>query len=81
MRFNKKNIEEYIKYYEQENKNEAAKGLLRCQYQLGHWNEALLVANQILIDKNAATDDIQMASMIQFHNIIESIMMHYVRLV
>ena len=52
---------------QQENKMEAYKGLLRCQYKAQKWEEAATIAQQILGDKSAATDDIQMANMSLFH--------------
>ena len=52
---------------QQENKMEAYKGLLRCQYKAQKWEEASITAQQILADKSAATDDIQMANMSLFH--------------
>jgi TolA-binding protein len=52
---------------QQENKMEAYKGLLRCQYKAQKWEEASSIAQQILADKSAATDDIQMANMSLFH--------------
>lgn len=57
---------------QQENKNEASKGLLRCQYKLNKWQEAFQNANQIVVDKNAAFDDLQMATMIIYHNLMEN---------
>ena len=52
---------------QQENKMEAYKGLLRCQYKAQKWIEASSIAQQILSDKSSATDDIQMANMSLFH--------------
>jgi TolA-binding protein len=52
---------------QQENKMEAYKGLLRCQYKAEKWQEASVIAQQILADKSAATDDIQMANMSLYH--------------
>ncbi len=52
---------------QQENKMEAYKGLLRCQYKAQKWEQAAVIAQQILQDKSAATDDIQMANMSLFH--------------
>ena len=52
---------------QQENKTEATKGLLRCAYKSGKWNESAKVANMILEDKLSATDDIEMANMSLYH--------------
>jgi len=46
------------------NKLEASRGLLRCQYQLAQWNEALPNAQEILNNKSAAADDKIFANMI-----------------
>ena len=46
---------------------EAYKGLLRCQYKAQKWEEAAIIAQQILANKSAASDDIQMANMSLFH--------------
>ena len=48
---------------QQEQKNEAIKGLLRCQYKLENWDEAAKTAAIILVEKNSASDDILMANM------------------
>ena len=48
----------------QENKLEAGRGLLRCQYQLGQWAEALPNAKEILANKTAGADDKIFAYMI-----------------
>ena len=48
---------------QQEQKNEAIKGLLRCQYKVENWEEAAKTASLILIDKNSASDDLLMANM------------------
>ena len=53
---------------QQENKVEAVKGLLRCEYKAEKWPEAALIAEHLLQDKSAATDDIQLANMAIFHN-------------
>ena len=55
---------------QQEQKNEAIKGLLRCQYKLENWTEAANTANLILADKNSADDDILMANMAKYHQTI-----------
>ncbi|MFM1929395.1 MAG: hypothetical protein RL387_723 [Bacteroidota bacterium] len=52
---------------QQENRMEAYKGLLRCQYKAQKWEEAAVIAQQIISDKSSATDDIQMANMSLFH--------------
>ncbi len=74
--FNLKQFDNAEKYFnilnqiaiQQENKIEAIKGLLRCEYKAGKWFEAASIAQQLLQDKSAATDDIQMANMAIFHN-------------
>ncbi len=53
-----------------ENKIEALKGLLRCQYKGQKWDDAAKIAQQILSDKSSATDDIQMANMSLYHHYI-----------
>ena len=55
---------------QQEQKNEAIKGLLRCQYKAENWIEASKTAVLILADKNSATDDVLMANMALYHQII-----------
>jgi TolA-binding protein len=52
---------------QQENKNEALKGLLRCQYKAENCVECAIIAEQILKDKSAAPDDILIANMTLFH--------------
>lgn len=52
----------------QENKLEASRGLLRCQYQLGQWSQALPNAQEILANKAAAADDKIFAYMITAKN-------------
>ena len=52
---------------QQENKNEALKGLLRCEYKNEKWQECAIIANQILQDKSAAPDDIVIANMALYH--------------
>ncbi len=47
-----------------ENLLEAMRGLLRCQYKLQKWNDALSNANDLLVEKNIATDDKMMANLI-----------------
>lgn len=48
----------------QENKLEARRGLLRCQYQLAQWAEALPNAQEILATKSSGADDKIFAYMI-----------------
>jgi tetratricopeptide (TPR) repeat protein len=55
---------------QQEQKNEAIKGLLRCQYKAENWAEASKTALLILAEKNSATDDILMANMAIYHQTI-----------
>ena len=52
---------------QQENKNEALKGLLRCEYKNEKWQECAIIASQILQDKSAAPDDIVIANMALYH--------------
>lgn len=56
---------------QQEQKNEAIKGLLRCQYKAENWVEASKTASLILAEKNSATDDLLMANMALYHQTIE----------
>jgi tetratricopeptide (TPR) repeat protein len=51
---------------QQEQKNEAIKGLLRCQYKLENWVEASKTASFILAEKNSASDDVLMANMAMY---------------
>lgn len=53
---------------QQENKLEANRGLLRCQYKLQKWTESAFVAESILNGKSSADDDILMANMILYNN-------------
>jgi tetratricopeptide (TPR) repeat protein len=55
---------------QQEQKNEAIKGLLRCQYKAENWSEASKTALLILAEKNSATDDILMANMAMYQQTI-----------
>jgi tetratricopeptide (TPR) repeat protein len=55
---------------QQEQKNEAIKGLLRCQYKADNWAEASKTALLILSEKNSASDDILMANMALYHQTI-----------
>ena len=76
--FNLKRYDTAEKYFniltqiatQQENKGEALKGLLRCQYKNQKWADCAKIATQILQDKSAATDDILMANMSLYHNSI-----------
>lgn len=69
--FNLKDYANAEKYFEQlkslstqqENKLEAMRGLLRCQYKLQQWKEALTNAQDLLQEKGIATDDKMMANM------------------
>jgi TolA-binding protein len=47
----------------QENKLEAMRGLLRSQYQLGKWTEAVANAKELSAAKGSSTDDKALASM------------------
>ena len=49
---------------QQENRLEAMRGLLRCQYQSQKYKEAVENAQEILLEKGAATDDKMMANMV-----------------
>jgi predicted negative regulator of RcsB-dependent stress response len=40
------------------------RGLLRCQYKLGKWTEAVQNAQELLLQKGVATDDKMMANMV-----------------
>ena len=53
---------------QQENKLEAIRGLLRCQYKLQQWKEAFANAQELLAEKGTATDDKMMANMILAKN-------------
>lgn len=55
---------------QQEQKNEAIKGLLRCQYKSENWVEAAKTAVLILGESNSATDDVLMANMAIYHQTI-----------
>ena len=74
--FNQNNYVKAEKYFtilsqiatQQENKTEANKGLLRCQYKTEKWQEASSIAQEIADNKNSALDDMQMANMILFHS-------------
>lgn len=47
----------------QENKLEAMRGLLRAQYQLQRWNEAVENAKELTAEKGSSTDDKALANM------------------
>ena len=49
---------------QQENKLEAMRGLLRCQFKQQKWNEAVPNAEDLLKEKGIASDDRMMASMV-----------------
>jgi len=49
-------------------KQEAMRGLLRCQYKLSKWTEAVPNAQELLQQKGLATDDKMMANMILAKN-------------
>ncbi|MBO9631694.1 MAG: tetratricopeptide repeat protein [Chitinophagaceae bacterium] len=69
--FDLKNYEKAEKYFarlkdfanSQENKLEAMRGLLRSQYQLKKWSEAVENARELLNQKGIGTDDKTMANM------------------
>ncbi len=69
--FNLKDFVNAEKYYlqltslatQQENRLEAMRGLLRCQYKLKQWKDAVANAQALLQEKTAATDDKMMATM------------------
>lgn len=74
--FQKKDFSEAAGYYrqlkqvtlQQENKLEAMRGLLRCEYRLQLWKEALVNAEELLQFKGIANDDRMMANMIVARN-------------
>jgi TolA-binding protein len=74
--FNLKHFEIAEKYFtiltqiatQQENRIEALKGLLRCQYKFEKWSDCAKIATQIIQEKSSATDDILMANMALYHN-------------
>lgn len=69
--FELKNYDQSEKYFsqlkqlasKQENKLEAMRGLLRSQYQLEKWNEALDNAKELVNEKGSSTDDKTLANM------------------
>lgn len=73
--FNLKDFTNSKKYFnillvnatQQENKIEALKGLLRCEYKNENWEDCAKIATQILQEKSAANDDIIMSNMALYH--------------
>jgi TolA-binding protein len=53
---------------QQENRLEAMRGLLRCQFKAQQWKEAAANAQDLLLEKGIATDDRMMASMVVAKN-------------
>jgi tetratricopeptide (TPR) repeat protein len=53
---------------QQENRLEAMRGLLRCQFKAQRWKEAAANAQDLLLEKGIATDDRMMASMVVAKN-------------
>lgn len=53
---------------QQENRLEAMRGLLRCQFKDQQWKEAAANAQDLLLEKGIATDDRMMASMVVAKN-------------
>lgn len=53
---------------QQENRLEAMRGLLRCQFKTQQWKEAAANAQDLLMEKGIATDDRMMASMVVAKN-------------
>ncbi|MBI2282631.1 MAG: tetratricopeptide repeat protein [Bacteroidetes bacterium] len=53
---------------QQENRLEAMRGLLRCQFKAQQWKEAATNASELLQEKGIATDDRMMASMVVAKN-------------
>ena len=53
---------------QQENKLEAMRGLLRCQFKTQQWKEALPNAQELLQEKGIATDDRMMANLVLAKN-------------
>jgi TolA-binding protein len=78
--FNIKNYKLAEKYFnvlatiatQQENKNEALKGLLRCEYKNEQWQDCAVIAAQIIQDKSSAPDDILIANMALYHQALNS---------
>ncbi|MES2372973.1 MAG: tetratricopeptide repeat protein [Bacteroidota bacterium] len=53
---------------QQENRLEAMRGLLRCQFKAQQWKEAAVNAEELLLEKGIATDDRMMASLVVAKN-------------
>jgi tetratricopeptide (TPR) repeat protein len=53
---------------QQENRLEAMRGLLRCQFKAQKWKEAAANAQDLLLEKGIATDDRMMASLVVAKN-------------
>ncbi len=53
---------------QQENRLEAMRGLLRCQFKLQQWKEAAANAQDLLLEKGIATDDRMMANLVVAKN-------------
>ncbi len=53
---------------QQENRLEAMRGLLRCQFKAQQWKEAAPNAEDLLLEKGIATDDRMMASLVVAKN-------------
>ncbi len=53
---------------QQENRLEAMRGLLRCQFKAQQWKEAAANAEELLLEKGIATDDRMMASLVVAKN-------------
>ncbi|MES2003565.1 MAG: tetratricopeptide repeat protein [Bacteroidota bacterium] len=53
---------------QQENRLEAMRGLLRCQFKVQQWKEAAANAEELLLEKGIATDDRVMASLVVAKN-------------
>lgn len=74
--FDLKDYENAQKYFsllksiatQQENRLEAMRGLLRCQFKAQQWKEAAANAGDLLLEKGIATDDRMMASMVVAKN-------------
>jgi TolA-binding protein len=74
--FDLKNYAEAEKYFQQlkaiatqqENRLEAMRGLLRCQFKGQLWKEAASNAEDLLLEKGIATDDRMMASLVVAKN-------------
>jgi TolA-binding protein len=67
---------------QQENRLEAMRGLLRCQFKAEQWKEAAANANDLLQEKGIATDDRMMANMVvaknnQLNNELDAAMAAY----